>query len=124
MNASPNMTSVDVAWAALIIVVLVVCGGGLMFVSAAYIAPAVIGSPNYVPRHGFNSFLDFAIVFVGLLVGNVLALVILSALTRRLLPATAHRRWEQQLANGRDKMAPWMYRFAEMIARLLKPRVD
>ena len=122
--ATPSMTSTDVLWTVVLLAVLIVCGFGLMFIAAAYITPTVLGSPNSVPRHGYAAVAEFGIMFGGLIAGDIVGLAILGVVTRRLLPASVHRRWAAQFVNGKEKMPPLLYGFGTLIVRVLRPRND
>jgi len=80
--------------------------GGSMFLAAAFLTPAVLGSPNSVPRHGLEAFVEFALLFGGMGVGMLVALLVFFFLTRRFLGAEARQRWQLQFEGGAASMSP------------------
>src|SRR5882762_3322780 len=98
MVAPPN-TATDNRWAVFALFVIVLCVGGCIFVAAAYVTPAVLGSSNAAPRQGIEKVVEGLLLFGGMAFGLVLAIVAIAFATRRLVDSQTFDRWSAQIEN-------------------------
>ncbi len=120
--ANPPITHSDVGWVALFMALLLSLSFGGMFFGAAYVTPAVLGSPNSMPRHGIGAFVEIAILFCGMLFGMVAALGIFGFLTRRFLSRESYQRWALQFENGASKLPRFQVQLGRHIIKHMRPR--
>jgi uncharacterized membrane protein YjgN (DUF898 family) len=118
---TPKFTATDGAWVMLFMALFLPCIVAGMFVAAAYIEPAVLGTPNSVERHGVEKVIDFALLFGGFLIGGTIAMAVFCFFTRRYVSADAHQRWSLQLENGRSKLPGYQIAFARFLLKLMRP---
>jgi hypothetical protein len=122
--ASSTMPPGDIAWTALMMTVLFVFGIGSMIFFGFYLTPSVLRSPAVASNPNFTSLVGFALPMVGLAIGLLVGLCILSLITRRFLSPDTHKRWTDGLENGRRDMPAWIYYFGAVISKFLRPRHD
>jgi len=122
MAARPPLTVTDIAWSVLFLVLLLVLMGGAMFIAAAYVTPALLGSPNYVPREGMVKVTEAAVLFGGMGVGIAAALAAIAVLSRRFVSMATHQRWVLQLEGGAAPLSPLVRWLSRRLAKHMQPR--
>ena len=116
------MTLADAAWTLVFFVLLVLLMGGGMFVAAAYLTPAVLGSPNGLPREGSAKVAEFVFLFAGMAVGIGLALGAICFLSRNYVSTATHQRWALQLENAASELSPPVRALSRFLMRCMQPR--
>ena len=119
---SPKMTANDIGWTLLFITLFLPLTLGGMFVAGAYIAPTVLGSPNSVPRYGFEMFIELGLLFGGMIFGMCTAVIIFSFLTRNFLSRESHQRWVLQLKENEHGLPSWYLNLALSLLKYLQPQ--
>jgi hypothetical protein len=94
--ASPTFTPTDGLWVLALSAVLVVAVAVAMFVAGAYVTPAVLGTPNSVPREGLEKAAEAAILFAGMFFGLAVALAMMVIAARWFMAAETYARWQEQ----------------------------
>jgi uncharacterized membrane protein YjgN (DUF898 family) len=118
----PKFPRADIGWLALFMVLFLPCISIGMFVFAAYLTPALLGSPNSLPRQGADSAIEFLMLFAGLALGMLVAIGIFCAFARSFLSEASHQRWAAQLENGQAHFSAVQLVIGRHVIRLTKPR--
>ena len=92
-----------------------------MFLSAEYVAPVVLGTPNSLPIQGVQAFVEAALLLGGLAVGAIIALTLFCFLTRRFASTATHERWALQFESGADKLSPVARALGRWLTRCMRP---
>jgi hypothetical protein len=100
------MTVGDVGWTLLFLALLLPLMSGAMILAVAYLTPAILGSPNSLPRQGLEALVEFALLFGGMGVGMLVSLLLFFFLTCRFLGAETRLRWQLQFEGGAANMSP------------------
>jgi hypothetical protein len=118
----PEMTANDFGWALLFMVLFLPLTAGAMLVSAIFLTPAVLGSPNSMPRHGVEKFVEAALLFGGMAFGMCLAILIFAILVRQFLSRESFQRWVLQFENGAPKLPPLHRTLGRLIIKYIRPK--
>ena len=122
MHTEPAMTLEDFGWTAGWLLLLIVCGAGLMLVAAVFLVPAILGIPNSAPRDGVQTAIEFTIVIGSLLVGEALAMAILSTLSRSFVTPETYERWVKQFSHGADSWPYLLRRLGTFMLKRMEPK--
>ena len=109
----------DKLWALAFGAVLLIFGPGAMFVAAAYVTPALLGTPNSAPRQGLQTLAEGAILFGGLFLGMAVAFGIMIVAARCFMTAETYNRWQKQ---DEDPDLPRIHKvFSVFFLRAIRP---
>jgi len=111
----------DKLWTALFCLIQVVGIGGGMFIFAAYLTPAMLQSPNSVPRQGQDKLVEAVMLFGGMGVGILLSLGVIIFISRRMVSEATHRRWDEQFERSSSQMPPLFRKFIARLNSLMRP---
>jgi len=93
-----------------------------MFVAAAYVTPAVLGSSNAAPRQGIEKVVEGLLLFGGMAFGFVLAIIAIAFATRRLVDSRTFDRWSAQIEN--PELLPLYRKLGALILKILRPATN
>jgi hypothetical protein len=94
----------DALWIAIAIFWFLLSVGAVMFVSAAYLTPLVLGVPNSASRDALGEIVEPVLLFGGLAAGMLLGLAGVSYISRRHISSATHDKWVAQYhASGVDR---------------------
>ena len=120
----PKMTASDIGWIILFMALFLPSMAIGMFVFAAYLTPAVLGSPNSVPREGVEMLVEFVLLFSGMALGMIVAVLIFCRLTRHFLSSSSYERWILQFENGAVHLPlpPIQLALGRYLMKFIKPK--
>lgn len=112
---------VDIAWSVTSVLLLLICGPGLMFLSAAYLTPLALGVANCAPHSAAEQVIEFVLLFGGLGVGSAVALGILGVVSRRYISLPTHQRWVAQFHQGASKLPYLNRKMGYLVLKIMSP---
>jgi len=118
---NPKITASDIGWMVLFMVLFLLSVVGGMLIFSAYLTPAVLGTPNSVPRVGLEKLVEFVLLFGGMALSMGAALLVFCLLARRFLSSSSYERWALQLENGADRFHPIQLSVARHVMNFIKP---
>lgn len=118
----PQMTASDVGWTLLFMALFLPLTASTMLAAATLLTPAVLGSPNSMPRHGAEQFVEAAFLFGGMAFGMCLAITIFAILARHFLSKESYQRWVLQFENGAPKLSPLHRGLGYFLLKYIRPK--
>ena len=119
--ANPRLAQSDIGWCLLFIALFLPLMGGSMFIGAAYLTPAVLGTPNSVPRQGVEKLVEFGFLFGSMAFGMCIAIIIFCFLTRQYLSVESYERWVRQFESGATKFSRAQLALGRYLLKRMQP---
>jgi hypothetical protein len=116
------MTGIDIAWSIAMVALMMLLGLGAMMIAAAFVTPAVLPPPVGSLRHGMDAVIEPLIFLGGLVIGEFIALLLISSITRRFLDPGVHERWVLQFENGKANVSPLLRRVSYYMFQFIRAK--
>ena len=120
MPTPPN-TREDVAWVALMGLLVLPALFISMFTAAAYVTPWLLGVANCTEKDPLGKAIEFHMLFGGLIVGLMLGFGLFGILARTFASADTRNRWKEQFENGSARLPSYQKRLGHYFLRALDP---